>query len=494
MPKHALVIFPYLKTSEPFVYQHLAFYPSIAIPDEHGAASEDISLTTRMFFLRDGFRIRSLTYAIIQLSDGEVEDEDLKAVNELRALLAYLYSSPHRTFGNTFLSSDHSSAFIFKPKPVSVHLLKDDKLCEPIEDFGYPDPDKRGEIPGYEVVRDQKSIMWVAPGSRIYPPTRSFQLNLSQDIAVDLKRATNRDWRQSLVSIFDQGFLSDDLRQRIFTALSWYNRANAIDIEDDVALINLAVAFEALLSLEQGPRLTDRFRQAVSVLISGVPRLDSWLVQFYKARSIIVHTGRIEDLRFMAVDTPKKEAASVKRYRSLVADGRQVFQLSLETILYGAKMASDIRLSSKLYTNQERFEEICKILSTESLSVDHRFEAIRSNVEDASRYRFIGETGLKLETLVSASRLISDSFLEGGYKSPAELVTLIADLSTSPKDDEYFMALTAISKIHEFHTTEYEKWEKDNMYIDELKTLLVLIDVVWNYTFLHFYWISRGDP
>ena len=80
-----------------------------------------------MFFLRDSYRIRNLTYAIVPLSEGEVAHEDLTTIDELRTLLAYMYSSPHGTFGNTFLTNDHSSVFIFKRKPVYIHLLKDDK-------------------------------------------------------------------------------------------------------------------------------------------------------------------------------------------------------------------------------------------------------------------------------------------------------------------------------------------------------------------------------
>jgi hypothetical protein len=193
------------------------------------------------------------------------------------------------------------------------------------------------------------------------------------------------------------------------------------------------------------------------------------------------------------VDTPKKKAVDAKRYRSLITDGRQVFQLCLETILFGAKRADEIRLSSKLYTNQERFEGICRTLSDASLSIDDRFIAIKSNVEVANRYRFVGETGLKLKTLMAASRLTTKSFLEGGYEAPSELMTLISDLSTSPKDDGYFAALSVVNKIHELYSTEHEQWVRANSYCDELNTLLVLINVVWDYTFMHYYWMRSSD-
>ena len=76
-----------------------------------------------------------------------------------------------------------------------------------------------------------------------------------------------------------------NFRSRLLTSLNWYNRTLLSDIDDDITLVNLSIAFECLLGLEQGNKVTERFKETVNVLLGGFPRLDSWLSQFYHARS-----------------------------------------------------------------------------------------------------------------------------------------------------------------------------------------------------------------
>ncbi|MBI3913389.1 MAG: hypothetical protein HY327_04280 [Chloroflexi bacterium] len=74
------------------------------------------------------------------------------------------------------------------------------------------------------------------------------------------------------------------LADRLLTAITWYNRSITIDADEDVALVNLAIAFESLLGLEPGENITKRFTEAVVLLVGGIPRLGSWLTQFYIPR------------------------------------------------------------------------------------------------------------------------------------------------------------------------------------------------------------------
>jgi len=89
------------------------------------------------------------------------------------------------------------------------------------------------------------------------------------------------------------------IEDRIFVALKWYNRSNSINVSDETALLHLAIAFESLLSLEQAPQITQRFKESVRLLVGPVPKLESWADQFYDARSRIVHEGSGTDLVFL---------------------------------------------------------------------------------------------------------------------------------------------------------------------------------------------------
>jgi len=102
-------------------------------------------------------------------------------------------------------------------------------------------------------------------------------------------------------------FLADSRRDlalatRVLNSLRWYNRSLAIDVQEDVALVSLAVAFESLLDLPRGREVTERFKQAVVLLLGPVARLDSFLEQFYDVRSDLVHSGSTEDCMFRAID------------------------------------------------------------------------------------------------------------------------------------------------------------------------------------------------
>jgi hypothetical protein len=113
----------------------------------------------------------------------------------------------------------------------------------------------------------------------------------------------------------------DNLGARILTALAWYNRSTGVDIEESVALVNLAIAFESLLGLKAGEKVTERFMEAVNLLVGDVPRLDSWLTQFYRTRSQIVHEGQSSNLMFIATAMTKNNTPRFDEFCEIVPQG-----------------------------------------------------------------------------------------------------------------------------------------------------------------------------
>ena len=95
--------------------------------------------------------------------------------------------------------------------------------------------------------------------------------------------------------------------------------------------MDLAIALESMLGLRSGDGVTERFTDAVLTLLGQVPRLDSWLKQFYTARSKAVHEGMPHDTVFYATnseDMKKKQGREVAiAHRSLLAYGRHIFRL-----------------------------------------------------------------------------------------------------------------------------------------------------------------------
>jgi len=487
---------PYLKTSEPIRYKDIVFRNIEDLTDLSAEAIEHLNVLRRMFFLRDNLLIKQITYTTIQRqNEDEWGDKTfLEQLREFQTIVTYLYSAPHKIFGDPFLRKEHASLYICMPKPVPLSLIYETQLTEPIKPIEYPEPDHRGEVNGYEVILDFRTYIWVTKGSRIYPPAGYLNLNYSQDLQIDLDYPLHASRQTQLMSFIASKPERSYLSNRILTALEWYNRSIGADIEDAVALVHLAIAFECLLNLEQGEKVTARFKEAITLLLGGLPRLDSWLTQFYDARSEIVHKGRSNNLLFIAMDEPKKNTSDrTPKYRSLVSVGRQIFQLCLSTVTYGASIADDLNLPSMLFTNQQRLEEICRILDNAKGSTAEKLQAVTQHIHDIDNYKFIGETGLRLETLIGAGQLTVKSFLETSPQYAPQLLNLLADFTSAKNEVDYYTTLSRLQSIQ-----EYKRVGQVVDPVSPLTDVLLLLDCVWYYTFTHYYWLKeskeKNDP
>lgn len=248
-PFFSLAFFPYLKTVDEIHYKSLTFRSSNdaeGIPDE---IKSHLEVLRKLFFLRDNLQIEAMTYTILPRSSEQIDPEALRHLQEFQTLIIYLYSSPHEVLGNPFFSNEHMSVFTANPKPVSLYLFKETDNVVDVASTTYPKPNHREEIDGYEIILNFKTYLWAIEGSRIYPPTGRLGLNISQNLYFDLSRMDSKNHTNSLIRFLKADTKMPHLYNRIMRALTWYNRSVSKDIEEEVALVNLAVAFESLLDL-----------------------------------------------------------------------------------------------------------------------------------------------------------------------------------------------------------------------------------------------------
>ena len=260
-------------------------------------------------------------------------------------------------------------------------------------------PDEWHHVPGYQGRYNFRHSFWVVKGSRLYPPVPHIGLNLAQDLAGDLESFFSAPQYQLLPRLLLERSAAG-VGNRVLTAITWHNRANSAGNDNDSAVLNLAVAFESLLALPKDAK-TDRFVDAVSLLLGRVPRLDTWAEQFYAARSAVAHEGRAERLRLMP--TKSKNNAEAPLYRPLLTYGRQIFRLCVGTLLFGAHLAERAGLQKQFVTNQERFQSVSKTFDDQSTPIEDRFAAAEELVADLDEYRFVAETGLHITTMIGAS-------------------------------------------------------------------------------------------
>jgi len=211
------------------------------------------------------------------------------------------------------------------------------------------------------------------------------------------------------------------MEERLFSALEWYNRSAASSASEDVALVNLVTAFESMLGLGTGPKVTERFRETVQVLIGFIPRLDSVLEQLYDARSKIAHRGSWTHLRFYATGRENyyqvvagKEKEGVPAHYPLTIYGRRIFRICVDSLLSGAILAVTARLEASLFHNQERLETICATLQQrKAMPADARILSVRKEVvELLEQYGGMAEEGVSFERLLETGVLMVRAFLE----------------------------------------------------------------------------------
>ncbi|MBN2267642.1 MAG: hypothetical protein JW725_04900 [Candidatus Babeliaceae bacterium] len=480
--KYSFSVFPFLKTRSEIYIGNL-LYRSTDMTD--GLSPEQancVNEIANMLFLQDNLRIKSASYAVVPFVDLRHAPTDVEYLKNVQAVIAYCYASPRHEFGDLFLSSEHASMALFTPGSVSVHLVRPDfnvEATEPLSDLA---ADHRGEVEGYAGLYNFRHHFWVTKGSRLYGPKPYITINHSQDLGSDLNLAE--------AARVDCRLLGELLRNpntrtssRIFTAVRWFNAANNAANDQATAIVNLSIAFEALLNLPRDEK-TDRLTDSISLLLGRTPRLDIWARQFYDARSRIVHEGDAQQIHFVATDTRKKSEGPF--YQSLLSYGRQVFQLCLGTVLVGADLAEKARLEEKFITNQERFEKICKLLKNKTIGGGERLESIAPIVAATNQYRYISESDLKLETMIGATRLAAKTLLECGGKISHTLEGHLNQLINAKRTDDHFQELEALQALNDSLTDKAVLTE--TIYGEPVRDI---VKVVWDYTFMHYFWIKE---
>lgn len=481
-PPYSLAMFPFLKTSAPVSIGNITFRSTDDTSQLSAEQAERVREIAEMLFLKNDLRIKTATYAVVPFIDVDHPGPDLEYLSRVQAVVAYEYASPHEIFGDPFLSTEHASLAIFSPGRVSLSLVRPEHHVQAIGSGSFV-PDGRHWVEGYTGLYNFRHHFWVAKGSRLYGPMPHLTLNISQDLS-ELEHLA--DYHPDLKLLF--AALSGPetaTTKRILTAIRWYNAANAEANDETKAMVDLAIAFETMFGFPDNEKRTERLTDAISLLLGRIPRLEEWALQFYQTRSKIVHEGHAQQLNFVVRDTGKAKDGTV--HQSLLAYGRQVFRLCVETLLTGAHIAERAGLHDKLVTNQERFQAMCKILAEESVEPIEKLTRVAALVRAVDRYMFVSGANLKMETLLGAVRLAATALMDCEHLMDPQLQPHLQRLSRARRTSDHYEELEALQAVH------VEISSANNVaHSDEIReTVFRLIDTVWAYVSLHFYWLKQ---
>jgi hypothetical protein len=479
---HAVAVFPFLKTCDPIALGNFVFRST---KDTAGVDPDDAARVREigdMLYLQDDLRIESASYALLPSLDLDKEEVE-SAVTELeriQATVAFCYSHPHQTFGDPFFAFEHSSLAIFSPEPVSIFMVRPDYHVVATGSTTELKHDDWNRVAGYYGRYNFDHPFWVVENSRMYPPVPHMVLNQSQDLAHDVGRCFHSE-RYGLLP----GLLKprrSPAEERVLKAIRWFNRANAYSADKNSAILDLSVAFETLLGLPRDEK-SDRFVDAVSLLLGRIERLDIWAHQFYEARSDIAHKGETTKMHFAPQRKKGQEDAIL--YQPHLVYGRQIFQLCAGAVLFGARLGEQAGVAERFVTNEERLRFVCKILNDEKVPVADRFEAIAEVVAQINNYRFVGETGLLIATLVGAVQNAAQRLLETGGNLDPLVKAAIEDLAKAPRTSNSYSTLEALRTLHDVRVALPAEWDSPEAITRRLA------HAVWHYTYMHYFWLAE---
>jgi hypothetical protein len=427
---YIFAIFPYLRTSKSLIYRDIYIRNSDDTDNLPSDAIQHLHTIREMFYLQDYLKLKKISFAFCDSSQKTIRADFIEKLIEFQNFICYLYSLPDPKSGKTFLSYEHASLFLFSPTWVSKHALivDNDRIIEILPEAQERKYDARGEIEGYGCYLNNKNLFWVTKGSRIFPPTYHLWINYFQDLGIDIIRFSQSERYSPVIDYFNGAKVNDSLHERLLTAVTWYNKSIGTTIDDSTALVNLSIAFESLLRLNRDNK-TEGFKEAINIFLGSVPRIDSWLFQFYKARSLIVHEGRANSLMFVASDDPKKYNPDLE-YRSLVSYGRQVFQVCFAAISAGAQIGKQFKFTSLLVPNRERFEKISETLRQWKKTPTERIIETESDVRDIEDYRFEDVKEYELDIPLSAAQQMLKIYLDLNPSLPLDLENHIKEFIT----------------------------------------------------------------
>lgn len=455
----SFVVLPYLTTSETVFLCGFELHPASDTDHLPEEAKDHWTKISQLFYLRDHLRITDLTYIYLSPELDADRVAMAKKLRMLQACLSYIYTSSSTRNRTPFLRWEHMSLFWLRPSRLSDYQIWPKHKTHnelPLEQR--PAVDDRHDMEGYRGLLNGKDDVEAVAGSRIYPSVRDLWFNMGQDVALDVMMWDNltANWALRVFFERDEPFIARDpvVTERIVNAIEWHNRSTSLLLSEEEAVLYLAIAFEALLNLEDGAGVTERFKGTVKTLLGSVDRLDWWADQFYTARSKIVHRGRWHHLGFYPVDskahrqivsakTPDKESRPIG---SLLAYGRHIFRLCVQSIVHASVLSWETNLSQTLVSNEDRLKELLEKLKNVTQTPTQRLQAVVPIISDLHELSFPDDSTVQAALLVGAAKRLVEIYLElNPTDLPSEVAALLNRFTTSAKLAEHLECIRKLA-------------------------------------------------
>ncbi len=100
------------------------------------------------------------------------------------------------------------------------------------------------------------------------------------------------------------------------------------------------------------------------------------------------------------------------------------------------------------------------------------------------QYRYVAENALKIDAMLGATRLAVRTLMEQINVTPKELSEQIERFSKAERTKDHFPELDALAGLQSIFENLSVPME-----LGSGESVRELVDVVWNYVFMHYFWI-----
>ena len=314
MIRKLYVVLPYLTTSNPMEIRGVVFRSSRDIDFFEDEVKDTFTKIFNMFYLKDDYKIDEMAYAYFEYQNDIELKNILDDLVKIKILLSFLYSSPHPSNLSTGLKDEHAQMYLFYPMKISSTYTYEDYnviytgIGSPPKDTGIHD-----NIDGFHYSINDETDCYISMESKIYPTSRKMYLNIPQDLNNELIRLSFSENPIVSMLLTNESFFQND--NRIFTAIKWYNSTNSFSYNEDMNIIHLAIAFESLFCIPKDEKIKETLITHFRLLLGEIDHIESWVTQFYNARSSLVHEGKIIDYNYWYRN---EDTRTIVPYRSLV--------------------------------------------------------------------------------------------------------------------------------------------------------------------------------
>lgn len=431
-----------------------------------------------MLFVQDDLRVLSASYAVTAKLDFDRPDPELRRLQRAHTVLAYLYGAPHDTHDLPAFGPAETSLALFTPARVIKFLTRPDHHTVRVGSEPLASADERHELQGYNGLFSFSEAFRVEKSGRVYGPRRHVMLNIAQDLLHDFgERGDPHSAPELLFGLLRRFDASTG--DRIMIALDWYNAAHPTAATPDRALLNLAVAFESLLRLPRDAK-TDRFVDAVSLLLGRTARLDEWAAQFYAARSNVAHEGQTGEHFYRVPRSGGRRDGD--RFGSLMLYGRQVFRLCLKAVVFGIELAREDGLAERLIDNSERFKGICEALKHDTGEPAARLLSIEPTIRAAAHFRFVASDGPSVGPMLAAVSAGAAALADCDADLDPAVSAALGEVTARTRQDGELAQLEAIRLLHDaFKALPMPALDTPR------RVMFDLVDLVWMAAFRRYF-------